>query len=52
MIVIPVCLSCENVQRGMICPKYPKGIPQEILSARRKDNVCNDYKEKCKQDDL
>jgi hypothetical protein len=46
MIVIPVCLSCENVQKGMICPKYPHGIPQEILLAWRKGNVCIDYKEK------
>ncbi len=45
MIVIPICLRCENVQYGMVCKKYPDGIPDGIrLSHKKTEELCDEFK--------
>ncbi len=47
MLMIPICLRCENVQHGMVCKKYPDGIPVEIrLGQKQSKDMCNKFKRK------
>lgn len=39
MLVIPVCLRCKHLKKGMKCRAYPQGIPSEILSAQKNDGI-------------
>lgn len=41
MIVIPICLRCENVQYGMVCKKYPDGIR---LGHKKPKELCDEFK--------
>ena len=43
MIIIPICLRCEDVQYGMVCKKYPDGIPDGIrLGHKKTEELCDD----------
>jgi hypothetical protein len=38
----PQCMTCKNERSNGKCTVYPKGIPMDILTAKRKD--CKFYK--------
>lgn len=47
MVIIPICLRCKNVQHGMVCNKYPDGIPVEIrLGQKQPKDICDKFKPK------
>ena len=45
MIIIPRCLRCIHLKKGMKCKAYPDGSPPEILLGKeRVGRVCNNSK--------
>lgn len=47
MIKIPVCLGCKKCEKGMVCEKYPEGIPHEILVGQEiPENACDDFEDR------
>lgn len=41
MIIIPACLRCEYLEKGMTCKFYPEGIPKQItLSHKPPEETC------------
>ena len=45
MIIIPVCLRCKHLQKGMKCRSYPDGIPEEITLGKKEEG-CKDFVQK------
>lgn len=45
MIIIPACLRCKHLQKGMKCKSYPNGIPEEITLGKKEER-CKDFDSK------
>ena len=37
MIVIPICLRCEHLKKGMKCKFYPDGIPEKVVLGKNEE---------------